>query len=268
MQFLKYILILFFGFVQAQKSTHSVYFEFDKFALDEKQGNEVVDFIKQTDSTKIESIQIFGYTDDVGKEEYNINLSNKRANAIQEKLKKSGITSKVILTIEGKGSIYIKDPNAVHNVDQLRSQNRRVDVVLNLKPIPKAPSNFKEIRMDHVVGDQIYLEKILFAQGSSKLTPETRKELDRLAILILKNKTLEFEIQGHVCCTPPNQHEAVDMDTHKRTLSKNRAEVVYNYFISKKIKKERMTFKGYGSTVPLGREPDYDRRVELKITKI
>jgi outer membrane protein OmpA-like peptidoglycan-associated protein len=263
MQFLKYILILFFGFVQAQKSTHSVYFEFDKFALDEKQGNEVVDFIKQTDSTKIESIQIFGYTDDVGKEEYNINLSNKRANAIQEKLKKSGITSKVILTIEGKGSIYIKDPNAVHNVDQLRSQNRRVDLVLNLKPIPKAPSNFKEIRMDHVVGDQIYLEKILF-----KLTPETRKELDRLAILILKNKTLEFEIQGHVCCTPPNQREAVDMDTHKRTLSKNRAEVVYNYFISKKIKKERMTFKGYGSTVPLGREPDYDRRVELKITKI
>ncbi len=267
MQFFKYILILFFGFVQAQKSTHSVYFEFDKFTLDEKQGNEVVDFIKQTDSTKIESVQIFGYTDDVGKEEYNINLSNKRANAIQEKLKKSGITSKVILTIEGKGAIST-NPNISHSIEEERTKNRRVDVVLNLKPIPKKPGNFKEIKMDHVVGDQIYLEKILFAQGSSKLTTETRKELDRLAVLILKNKTLEFEIQGHVCCTPPNHIEAVDMDTHKRTLSKNRAEVVFNYFISKKIKKERMTFKGYGSTVPLGREPDYDRRVELKITKI
>jgi hypothetical protein len=28
-----------------------------------------------------------------------------------------------------------------------------------------------------------------------------------------------------------------------------------------------MTFKGYGNTVPLGKEPEYDRRVELVITK-
>ena len=56
------------GIVYAQEEVvQSVYFDFDKFSLDEKQGNTVVDFIKKTDSTRIESIQIFGYTDDVGK---------------------------------------------------------------------------------------------------------------------------------------------------------------------------------------------------------
>jgi len=35
-----------------------------------------------------------------------------------------------------------------------------------------------------------------------------------------------------------------------------------------KISKNRMTFKGYGNTVPLKKGAEYDRRVELVITKI
>ena len=38
--------------------------------------------------------------------------------------------------------------------------------------------------------------------------------------------------------------------------------------VFKKIAKNRMTFKGYGNTVPLGKGTEYDRRVELVITKI
>jgi outer membrane protein OmpA-like peptidoglycan-associated protein len=51
-------------------------------------------------------------------------------------------------------------------------------------------------------------------------------------------------------------------------LSVNRAEAVYKYLIFKKIAKNRMTFKGYGNTVPLKKGAEYDRRVELVITKI
>lgn len=72
MKLLKYLPLLFIGFLQAQEAVvQSVYFDFDKYALNEKQGDDLVDFIKKTDSTRIESIQIFGYTDDVGKEAYN-----------------------------------------------------------------------------------------------------------------------------------------------------------------------------------------------------
>jgi outer membrane protein OmpA-like peptidoglycan-associated protein len=270
MKFFKYLPLLIFGFLHAQEEVvHSVYFDFDKFALNDKQANEVVDFIKKTDSTRIESIQIFGYTDDIGKEAYNYKLSTKRATAIQNKFIQNGITNKVIITIEGKGRILIDD-DIVENLPEKRSKNRRVDVVLNLKPLPKIeiPGYYNTIQKKHIVGDHVYLDNVLFERGSSKLTFKTKTELDKIAKLLMKYKTLQFEIQGHVCCTPPYQKEAIDMDTKKRQLSINRAQAVYKYLIWKKISKDRMTFKGYGNTVPLGKGAEYDRRVELVISKV
>jgi outer membrane protein OmpA-like peptidoglycan-associated protein len=270
MKLFKYLPLLFFGLLHAQEEVvHSVYFDFDKFSLNEKQVAEAIDFIKKTDSTRIESIQIFGYTDDVGKEAYNYKLSTKRATAIQNKFIENGIKSKIIVTIEGKGRILIDD-DIVENLPEKRSKNRRVDVVLNLKPLPKIeiPGFYNTIQKHHVVGDHIYLDNVLFERGSSKLTFKTKTELDKIARLLLKYKNFEFEIQGHVCCTPPYQKEAIDMDTKKRQLSINRAQSVYKYLIFKKVAKERMTFKGYGNTVPLGKGAEYDRRVELVISKV
>jgi outer membrane protein OmpA-like peptidoglycan-associated protein len=270
MRFLKYLPLLLFGFLHAQEEVvHSVYFDFDKAILNEKQAREVVAFIKNADSTRIESIEIFGYTDDIGKEAYNFKLSTKRANAIQNKFIESGIKSKIIVTIEGKGRILIDD-DIVENLPEKRSKNRRVDVVLNLKALPKIqiPGYYNSVQKNHVVGDHIYLDNILFERGSSKLTYKSKTELEKIAKLLVKYKNLEFEIQGHVCCTPPYQKEAIDKDTKKRQLSVNRAETVLKYLIFKKVSKKRMTFKGYGNTIPLGKGAEYDRRVELVITKI
>ncbi|WP_395066672.1 OmpA family protein [Flavobacterium sp.] len=269
-RFLKFLPLLVFGFVHAQEeAVKSVYFEFDKFSLDEKQAKEVIDFIKNTDSTRIESIQIFGYTDDIGKDAYNFKLSTNRANTIQSKLTESGVKNKIIVTIEGKGRVLIDD-DIVDNLPEKRSKNRRVDVVLNLRELPKLvlPGFYNMIQKNHIVGDHIYLENILFEKGSSKLTTKAKTELDKVALLCLRYKTLEFEIQGHVCCTPPNQKEAIDKDTKKRQLSTNRAQSVYKYLAFRRVLKTRMIFKGYGNTVPLGKDPEYDRRVELVITKI
>lgn len=252
-----------------EEVVQSVYFDSGKFSLDEKQANAVIDFIKNTDSTRIESIQIFGYTDDVGKEAYNFKLSTNRATTIKNKLIESGIKNKIIVTIEGKGRILIDD-DIVENLPEKRSKNRRVDLVLNLKALPKIeiPGFYSTIQKNHIVGDHIYLENLLFERGSSKLTYQAKTQLDKIAKLLLKYRKLEFEIQGHVCCTPPYHKEAIDKETRKRNLSSNRAESVYKYLIFKKIAKTRMTFKGYGNSVPLGKGPEYDRRVELVITKI
>lgn len=268
--FFTFFLLFLVGVTFAQEEiVQSVYFEFDKYDLDEIQASKVVEFIKKTDSTRIETVQIFGYTDDIGKDAYNYKLSTNRANTIQQKLLENGITNKIIVTIEGKGRILIDD-DIVENLPEKRSKNRRVDVVLNLKPLPKIeiPGYYKSIQKKHIVGDHIYLENLLFERGSSKLTFKAKSELDKIVRSLLKFKTLQFEIQGHVCCIPPNQKEAIDRDTKKRQLSINRSEAVYKYLAFKKIDKKRMTFKGYGNTVPLGKGPEYDRRVELVITKI
>ncbi len=270
LRFLKFLPLLFIGFTYAQEeAVKSVYFEFDKYSLDDKQANEVVDFIKNTDSTRIESVEIFGYTDDIGKDDYNFKLSTNRANTIQTKLTENGIKSKIIVTIEGKGKILIDD-DILDNLPEKRSKNRRVDIVMNLKELPKLvlPGVYDMLQKDHVVGDHIYLENILFDKGSSHLLSKAKIELDKVALLTLRYKNIEFEIQGHVCCTPPNQKEAIDKDTKKRQLSINRAQAVYKYLAFRRVPKNRMTFKGYGNTVPLGKEPEYDRRVELVITKI
>lgn len=256
--------------VYAQEEVvHSVYFEFDKHDIDASQSEALLGFMKNSDSARIESVEIFGYTDDVGKDDYNFKLSTRRAAEVQSTLVSGGVKNKIIVTIEGKGRILIED-DLEENLPEKRSKNRRVDVVLHLKPLPKIqiPGLYTSVQKNHVVGDQIYLENLLFERGSSKLTFQAKTQLDKLSKLLHKYKNLHFEIQGHVCCTPPYQREAIDLATKKRRLSTNRAEAVHKYLLFKKIPKNRMTFKGYGNTVPLGREPEYDRRVQLVITKI
>lgn len=271
---LKIVFLLFFSFLNAQErlslSTHSIYFETGKYDLIETQIVDAIKFIKNTDSTRIESVQIFGYTDDVGNADYNFKLSTKRANTIQAKLIERGVKNKIIISIEGKGIVEVSSVQTT-NIDEIRSKNRRVDIVLYLKPTedvkPKEQFFYTEIQPNHLIGDHVYLENVYFEQGSSELSDESNAELDKIALSLLKFKTIEIEIQGHVCCTPPNQNEAYDRATRKRQLSTNRATKVYNYLISKQVDKSRMTYKGYGNSVPLGKEPEYDRRVELVIVK-
>lgn len=257
-------------FAQEDEEVHSIFFEFDKFSLKEEQANAVVAFVSKIDTSRIESVQIFGYCDDRGKDAYNYTLSTNRANTVKNKLIEKGIKSKIIITLEGKGRIML-DEDMQTNVPEARSKNRRVDVVVNFKPIViedlKIPGVYSNVKKDLIVGDRIYLDHVLFERGSSQLTYQAKKELDRIALQLHKFKNISFEIQGHVCCTPTFQKEAVDRDTKKRELSINRAKRVYNYFLMKRISKTRMTYKGYGNTQSLKKGSTLDRRVELLITK-
>ena len=267
------ILFLLFSvvsFAQEEEEVHSIFFEFDKYNLKEEQANAVVAFVSKIDTSRIESVQIFGYCDDRGKDAYNYTLSTNRANTVKNKLIERGIKSKIIITLEGKGRIMLDEDMQI-NVPEARSKNRRVDVVVNFKPIViedlKIPGVYSTIKKDRIVGDRIYLDHVLFERGSSQLTYKAKKELDRIALELHKYKNIHFEIQGHVCCTPTFQKEAVDRDTKKRELSINRAKRVYNYFLMKRISRVRMSYKGYGNTQSLKQGSTLDRRVELLITK-
>ncbi|WKV12799.1 OmpA family protein [Marivirga harenae] len=65
---------------------NNIYFEFDSYELSEKSQNEInkiADFLIQNPNVKIE---IGGYTDKLGSDSYNKELSRKRAGAVYEKL--------------------------------------------------------------------------------------------------------------------------------------------------------------------------------------
>jgi len=259
------------GILAQEEIVHSIYFDFDKYELKEDQKESALKFIMALDTTMVESISIYGYTDDRGKDDYNFKLSTKRANTIKETLIEKGIKQKIIVSIEGKGKIRIDD-DIVENLPEVRSKNRRVDVVANLKEIieevPLAiPGMYETLSKNNIVGDRIHLKNLLFDRGSSQLTSSAKAELKKVAKLLQKHRNYHFEIQGHVCCTPPYHKEAIDRGTRKRELSKNRAEAVYKYLLLLKVSKNRMTYKGYGTSEPIGKDPRLDRRVEFLITK-
>lgn len=255
------------GYLSAQeKKIETAYFEFNKYSLQKDQIQTILNFVKQIDSTTIESVQIYGYCDDRGTNDYNYKLSENRVKTVQNVLVKNGFNKNKIILIEGKGRVLLS-PDTIQNLSIIRSKNRRVDVLI-IQKNRFGNGIYNSIHENHAVGDRIYLDKILFTLGSSKLTAESKKELDKIIVVLKKNTRIRFEIQGHVCCTPRYYNEGIDRATNERKLSYNRAKTVFRYFISRGISSLRMTYKGYGNKFPLGKGDALDRRVEFVITKI
>ena len=70
------------------------------------------------------SIYVYGYTDDIGTQDYNLKLSGRRAAAVRDVLVQTGIDPKIIST-KGFGK---SDPRAKGDTAQARAANRRVEI--------------------------------------------------------------------------------------------------------------------------------------------
>lgn len=239
----------------------SIYFEFDKFELNKTQINSIIDIVNSADFSHSNAIQLYGYCDDRGSEDYNDKLSSKRVATVQKILISTGVSLHKIFICEGRGRVIL-DKDTVKNLEKTRYKNRRVDLVFIKNTMYNSfPENPK-------VGDLIILNKIPFEMGSSILSIKAKRELDIIVLKLKRHKTLRFEIKGHVCCTSSKYSDAIDNETQKNDLSVNRAKNVFNYFRAKGISPYRMSYKGYGNLFPLGKGDDFDRRVEFKITQI
>jgi len=256
------LLLLFFCSLLAQENAdQSVYFDFDKATLNKAQINTICNFINSPNFSQYESFQIYGYCDDRGGDDYNNRLSEKRMAEVCKILLANGISQNKIFICEGKGRVIL-DKDTVKNLGKTREKNRRVDLFFIKNTVfTSFPSNPK-------VGDLVVLNLVVFEMGSSILSSNAKKELDRIVGLLKKYKSLCFEIKGHVCCTPGNYSDAIDVDTQNRNLSVNRAKNVFVYLRSKGISPYRMSYKGYGNRFPLGKNDALDRRVEFFITKL
>ena len=87
------------------------------------------------------NIMIYGYTDSTGSAEYNLKLSQERANSVKNYLVTKGLASTRFST-SGMG---IADPIATNDTPEGRSQNRRVEfaITANEKMIQEAKSEVK-----------------------------------------------------------------------------------------------------------------------------
>ena len=261
-------------FSQSIKS-HIVYFDTNKYEVIETEQNRLLFFVQNLDKSKIKRISIYGFCDDRGTNQYNLVLSQKRANSIKDILYETGINPDLITNVDGKGEILIKVVDT-KNLNIIRGLNRKVEINVEYKKTtPLKNKNLDDkgrqlpltLKSNLMVGDNIVLDKILFRTGHSYVLKESKEVLSNIAQILKEKNFLFFTIKGHVCCTSEGK-DAIDRKTGKRNLSQERAKSIFYYLVKKGIDKKRMKYVGMKHKQPLGGDPKFDRRVEIEITSI
>ncbi|MGB3525145.1 MAG: OmpA family protein [Flavobacteriales bacterium] len=138
-------------------------------------------------------------------------------------------------------------------------------------PAPKVivadHASTKDVELPRVepppVGKSIRLDNIGFEFAKATLTPESTKELDQLADMMIDYPNMRIEVEGHT--------DDIGSDASNLTLSRDRAQAVVDFLRNRKVEKERITSKGYGETKPLVPNDSeanraLNRRVEFRVT--
>lgn len=103
----------------------------------------------------------------------------------------------------------------------------------------------------------ITLTNVLFDNDKAVLTRKSFPDLDKL-VLQLKKSQMKIEIRGHA------DHSG--NEAQNQILSEERAKAVVDYLISKGINKNRLFYKGHGSTKPVAsNESDEGRRQNRRV---
>jgi outer membrane protein OmpA-like peptidoglycan-associated protein len=113
------------------------------------------------------------------------------------------------------------------------------------------------------VNASVVLKNIFFDTKKFELNPNSQVELDKVVQLLSDNPTVKIQISGHT--------DNVGKPADNLLLSNNRAKAVVSYLVSKGISPQRLSFKGFGETVPIAKNTTEDgraanRRTELKVT--
>lgn len=102
----------------------NIYFEFDSAVLDTSSMAGIDAIVRFLSSDPQMRILVIGHTDNIGEEEYNMSLSERRAAAVRDALIKKGIAPQR-LEITGEGS---SSPLLPNDTEHHRALNRRIEI--------------------------------------------------------------------------------------------------------------------------------------------
>jgi len=108
-------------------------------------------------------------------------------------------------------------------------------------------------------GNKVVLKNIFFETDSYVLKDESIIELNKLISFLNNNKAVRIEIGGYT--------DNVGSDEHNQQLSENRAKSVYEYLINEKIVESRLSYKGYGETLPISTNDTEKGRAQNRRTE-
>ena len=82
--------------------------------------------------------------------------------------------------------------------------------------------------------------------------------LDQLIDFLNENQNISIQVQGHT--------DNIGNDANNLKLSENRARSVYNYLIEKGIPEKRLSYKGFGKSMPVAGNDSEEGRAKNRRT--
>jgi OOP family OmpA-OmpF porin len=173
---------------------------------------------------------IEGYADEVGSDELNMQLSQRRAESVVKTLVDKFGIDRSRLTAKGYGK---NRPVASNTTDAGKQKNRRIDAVID------CAIDVKELAAPP---ERLCMSlNIEFATDSAEIDSRFNDEVNKLGEYMKKYPTTTAAIEGHT--------DNVGGDELNMKLSQKRAESVVNYLAENfGIERSRLSARGYGST--------------------
>ena len=109
------------------------------------------------------------------------------------------------------------------------------------------------------VGSEMDLYNIYYETNSYAILPQSESGLGKLVSFLKNNGKIRVEIQGHT--------DNTGISENNLELSKQRAKSIVDYLISNNIELSRLTFSGYGDTLPIeSNETESGRQLNRRTT--
>ena len=290
--FLFSFFLLISQFAKAQEK-FTLYFESNKFELNFKETTKLNTWISENKNNKI--VAIYGFTDEDGTNGFNDTLAQKRVSFIYNTVR-TQIKTREDFKTRSFGETFNQSANKAENRRVniyyiLEKDLAREDEILGIKKEVVAEESKPEIeypermvfenpngttsefKLDREfmkkvtqakTGEKLKIDNLNFIINTFAVVNESRGKLYELLLVLRTNPTLKIEIQGHLCCMPIDRTD----------LSTQRAKAIVNFLVANDISRARLSYKGFGSTVPIYPLPEKDekeraanRRVEILIVE-
>ncbi|HVD98278.1 MAG TPA: OmpA family protein [Cytophagaceae bacterium] len=184
-----------------------------------------------------------------GYDKTNSKLAEQRAKATGDYLASKGVDPSRIKSTTGEKS----KTNTIRDRSVALDVKLKSGLAMNYDPT---------IIPSYTVGSTFVLRNVYFVTAKHDLKAEGKTELDTLKNIMVANPTLKIELAGHT--------DDVGNDEYNQKLSEERAKAAVDYLVKQGIASDRLTYKGYGESMPyVANDSEFNRqlnrRTEAKI---
>lgn len=256
----------------AQETIHTIYFERNSSKVEPLTNQSLKTYLE---TTSIDSISIYGYSDYIGNKEHNLILSEKRAQSVFKKLKELNseslnqhLTNNI--SVVGLGEI----PSPFSTPDGI-PKDRKVNIVFHNTPQKYSVNELDKQRYfvaeDGMKFNKTYiLDKVYFVGNKPDVIDGSLPQLENLYNQVKQlNSNFKLVIKGHICCLEEDATE--DDKAFSRVLSTARALRVKEFLVEKGINETYIDYEGYSFDKPLvfpeitTEDKQKNRRIEVVV---